>query len=173
VVTDFGLALPEHPGSPNALTITVGAGWGTPQYMAPEQVAKARLTPRTDIYAMGVVAREVLDGEPDELWRAAMRSVWNASRPRDSGRLPSSCARLKRGIVVNATAALAAVAAGAAAAALLAVWLVPSMRSARGSGSGPVAGVAALPDRTVSLLPFEDSDPVLMLQHSAEDWSSC
>jgi tetratricopeptide (TPR) repeat protein/tRNA A-37 threonylcarbamoyl transferase component Bud32 len=72
VVTDFGLALPAHPASLGALAVPVGAGGGTPMYMAPEQIARHPLTPQTDVYALGVVAKEMVAGELDTRWRAAI-----------------------------------------------------------------------------------------------------
>ncbi len=62
VLMDFGLVLPEvHAGSP-AESI-----WGSPEYMAPESIrcrvwkGSAHLV---DLYAVGVVAFEILAGEP-------------------------------------------------------------------------------------------------------------
>ena len=37
---------------------------GTALYMAPEQVAKGKVTPATDIYALGAVAYHCLAGRP-------------------------------------------------------------------------------------------------------------
>ena len=65
VVTDFGLAhqLGEARGSDeNVLTMT-GDLVGTPDYIAPEQVEGAALTPATDIYALGVVLYEMTTGQ--------------------------------------------------------------------------------------------------------------
>ncbi len=80
VVTDFGVAkaidqartgrplrprdLP--PGVPGANTLTgAGVTLGTPAYMAPEQVAAdPQVDHRADIYALGIVAYEMLAGAP-------------------------------------------------------------------------------------------------------------
>ncbi len=58
-VTDFGLALQERT---TRLTME-GSIVGTPEYMSPEQAAGAVATPRSDIYALGVVFYELLTGK--------------------------------------------------------------------------------------------------------------
>jgi eukaryotic-like serine/threonine-protein kinase len=62
VLADFGLAKMMAPGRTN-LTGT-GMIMGTPQYMAPEQCEGRELTPAADLYALGVVAYEMLTGRP-------------------------------------------------------------------------------------------------------------
>jgi len=55
-ITDFGLAaLVEELRKDEVLA-------GTPGYMAPEQVASGQVTPRTDVYAAGLVMYEVFSG---------------------------------------------------------------------------------------------------------------
>jgi tetratricopeptide (TPR) repeat protein len=61
VVTDFGVARAVREGQ-RALTCT-GSYVGTPAYMAPEQAAGSPLGPAADVYALGVVAFEMLTGE--------------------------------------------------------------------------------------------------------------
>jgi serine/threonine-protein kinase len=61
VVTDFGIAralalAPEKEGT------QTGAVVGTPRYMAPEQLAGGAITPATDVYALGLVMREMVTG---------------------------------------------------------------------------------------------------------------
>jgi serine/threonine-protein kinase len=57
---DFGLAKSGHVVGMTAQ----GAVLGTPEYMAPEQVSGAHpVSPATDLYALGVVAYEVLTGQ--------------------------------------------------------------------------------------------------------------
>jgi eukaryotic-like serine/threonine-protein kinase len=74
VVTDFGVAkalaasrdrnAPQQPGAGATMT-GVGVSLGTPQYMAPEQAAADPNTDhRADIYALGIVAYEMLAGAP-------------------------------------------------------------------------------------------------------------
>jgi serine/threonine protein kinase len=62
-VADFGLA--KFADSNHALTAS-GTMMGTPNYMAPEQVASdpRRVGPATDVYGLGAILYEVLTGEP-------------------------------------------------------------------------------------------------------------
>jgi len=65
LVMDFGIAkaVSEATG-PSAIT-SVGIALGTPAYMAPEQaMAEGQIDQRADIYALGVVAYELLTGKP-------------------------------------------------------------------------------------------------------------
>ncbi|HEY0156499.1 MAG TPA: tetratricopeptide repeat protein [Thermoanaerobaculia bacterium] len=62
VITDFGLARTAIP-TLDALASHTGSIVGTPAYMAPEQIEGAELTPAVDIYALGVVAFELITGE--------------------------------------------------------------------------------------------------------------
>nr|WP_307847365.1 protein kinase [Streptomyces sp. F63] len=61
-VLDFGIAAILRTDV-TKLTAT-GSPVGTHQYMAPEQVRGARVTPRTDLYALGCVLHELLCGWP-------------------------------------------------------------------------------------------------------------
>ncbi|MCC6537273.1 MAG: protein kinase [Bryobacterales bacterium] len=61
VITDFGLARGLE--APAGETLTLASHiMGTPAYMAPEQFQGAPATPRSDIYAFGIVMHEVLTG---------------------------------------------------------------------------------------------------------------
>ena len=72
VVTDFGVAKAlsasrqQQGVAPAAATMTgVGTSLGTPAYMAPEQAAADPSTDhRADLYALGIVAYEMLTGAP-------------------------------------------------------------------------------------------------------------
>ena len=60
-VLDFGLAKSTNPGTLAGLT-QAGAVMGTPLYMAPEQITAQPVTPRTDLFALGIVLAEILFG---------------------------------------------------------------------------------------------------------------
>ncbi|MET8569363.1 protein kinase [Streptomyces sp. NPDC004783] len=81
-VLDFGIAAILRTDV-TKLTAT-GSPIGTHQYMAPEQVRGARVTPRTDLYALGCVLHELLSGRPlfsgDSEWQLMMQHV-NAAPP--------------------------------------------------------------------------------------------
>src|SRR4051812_13758963 len=62
-ITDFGIAKATSvaQGREGALTAP-GMALGTPAYMAPEQALAEETGPRTDLYAVGVIAFELLTG---------------------------------------------------------------------------------------------------------------
>ena len=62
-IADFGIARAYNNALTSHLTST-NATIGTPAYMAPEQALSERLGPWTDIYAVGVIAYELLAGRP-------------------------------------------------------------------------------------------------------------
>ena len=81
VLVDFGVA------RSNAVTSMTGVNSivGTALYMAPEQVAKGRVTPATDIYALGAVAYHCLAGRPpfdgDNALQVALRHLEDEPDP--------------------------------------------------------------------------------------------
>jgi serine/threonine protein kinase len=76
---DFGLA--EETDEGRGLLAGLTPLFGTPEYMAPEQVANRRNDQRTDIYSLGVVLYEMLTGRlPFEA-----QDVWSAAHMRVSG----------------------------------------------------------------------------------------
>ena len=64
LVTDFGVAKAVSAAGGEKLT-TVGVALGTPSYMSPEQaMGETDIDHRSDIYAVGALAYEMLTGEP-------------------------------------------------------------------------------------------------------------
>jgi serine/threonine-protein kinase len=64
MVTDFGIARAASGGDAGRLTAT-GMAIGTPAYMSPEQAAGDReIDGRSDLYSLGIVAYQMLVGEP-------------------------------------------------------------------------------------------------------------
>ena len=65
LVADFGIALAVSTVGGGTRMTETGMSLGTPHYMAPEQAMGDReITPRADVYALGVVLYEMLTGDP-------------------------------------------------------------------------------------------------------------
>ena len=64
MVTDFGVARAVSEAVGGATLTLTGMAVGTPAYMAPEQAAAAHTDHRVDLYALGLVAFEMLAGYP-------------------------------------------------------------------------------------------------------------
>ncbi len=65
LVTDFGVAKAVSEATGRQHLATEGVALGTPPYMAPEHAAAdPHIDHRTDIYAVGAVAYELLTGRP-------------------------------------------------------------------------------------------------------------
>jgi len=69
VITDFGLAKPVEPSQGAAALTHTGHVIGTVAYMAPELTAGGTASRASDIYALGVLMRDMCHGT--ETWRAA------------------------------------------------------------------------------------------------------
>jgi len=63
LVTDFGIAKAAQAATAAQLT-TEGMIIGTPQYMSPEQAAGDAVDGRSDIYSLGIVLYQMLNGSP-------------------------------------------------------------------------------------------------------------
>ena len=59
-VTDFGIVKIGD----KDITDTSGAGYGSPQYVSPEQARGKNVDQRSDIYSLGVILYEMLTGDP-------------------------------------------------------------------------------------------------------------
>jgi eukaryotic-like serine/threonine-protein kinase len=71
VVADFGIAVAVSTAGGDRLTET-GLSLGTPAYMSPEQASGERdLDARSDVYALGCLAYEMLAGDPPFVARSA------------------------------------------------------------------------------------------------------
>lgn len=86
VVTDFGLARWLPPGSTLVAATTESRRWGTPTYMAPEQLLGGRITRASDIYALGVMCYEMVTGQQPFAGEAPM--LLAVSKLRRQPRLP-------------------------------------------------------------------------------------
>lgn len=84
LVADFGIAaiLPQAQGLSSDRITQTGMMIGTPTYMSPEQLLQEAATDRTDMYALGLLAYELLTGRhtfevstPHELVAAHLRDV--------------------------------------------------------------------------------------------------
>ena len=109
-LTDFGIAslsgdmarLMEPAADPMTLTL-VGTTIGTPSYMAPEQITGDRVSPATDIYALGVVAYQLVTGQTpfqgETPLQVAVRQISDPPRPprllRDDLPAPAEAAMLR------------------------------------------------------------------------------
>ena len=85
IVMDFGLARVQRPRE-DSKTSTGPAVVGTLDYMAPEQIEGKRAMPSSDVYALGVIAFEMLTGRlphagQTQFARAAAKLVEDAPRP--------------------------------------------------------------------------------------------
>lgn len=63
VVMDFGLAKERRAGPEVAKLTATGIVLGTPEFMSPEQIRGKPLDGRSDVYALGVLAFEMLTGQ--------------------------------------------------------------------------------------------------------------
>ena len=92
-VLDFGVAKIIAPDYAEAIAATgQGEVFGTPAYMAPEQIGAHGNDPRIDIYAFGCIAFEMLTGSPPFIGRTlqVLNAHINTPAPRPSTKRPQS-----------------------------------------------------------------------------------
>ncbi len=155
-VTDFGLALPLHESSAR-LTLT-GTTVGTVDYMAPEQLRGGLLDARLDVFALGVIAYELLTGQTprgsfdsphrvrSEVPVHISEAVMRAMRPNPEERFakiedfvlalhraPRRSLRLPRAGIVGAVAMLLVLGLGAVGA----LWIMKSQEKTPEAQFGP------------------------------------
>jgi serine/threonine-protein kinase len=99
ILVDFGVARSNAVTSMTGLNAIVG----TALYMAPEQVAKGKVTPATDIYALGAVAYHCIAGVPpfdgDNALQVALRHLEDEPDP-----LPAEVPEPVRALISRAMA---------------------------------------------------------------------
>jgi len=83
-VLDFGLAKIMVPDQPETFATRRGAVFGTAEYMAPEQCAGDGADARSDLYAVGCIAFELLTGELPFSGRAMQLMHAHVTQPADA-----------------------------------------------------------------------------------------
>jgi eukaryotic-like serine/threonine-protein kinase len=63
-ILDFGLVRAQDSEMDEGILTRTGQFLGTPIYMSPEQIIGAEITPAADMYALGIVLFEMLEGRP-------------------------------------------------------------------------------------------------------------
>jgi tetratricopeptide (TPR) repeat protein len=164
VISDFGLARAFE--SDDGLTATK-AVMGTPDYMAPEQLAGKSATPASDIYALGLVIREMVTGKksapprgPTEGVNLRWKSVIDRCLEQEPENRPQSAAEVVAVLEGSVVARRAGrprsrlwMAAAAAAIILAGIPLAPRLREWVGLSSGVAAEtqqLALLPVKTLT-----------------------
>ena len=106
-VLDFGIAKHDEQSAKQEEKLTQqGTVLGTPPYMSPEQFKGSKLDPRSDIYALGVVAYEMLTGrlpfDADTPWLWATQHMTAQPFPFETPPLGSQVPTKMRAAVMRA-----------------------------------------------------------------------
>lgn len=103
-VNDFGIAKAVRDAAGDASATTVGIALGTPAYMAPEQAAAdPTIDHRADLYALGIVAYEMLAGTTPFGDRKGVRllAAQASEKPRPVGELREDCPQALSAVVMR------------------------------------------------------------------------
>ena len=108
-VLDFGIAKRSSEHDPNEAKLTQqGMVLGTPPYMSPEQFTGQPIDARSDIYALGVMAYEMLTGrlpwEANTAWEWASKHMTEAPTPLERQPLGPNVPEAMRSAITRALA---------------------------------------------------------------------
>jgi serine/threonine-protein kinase len=108
-VLDFGIAKRSSEHDPNEAKLTQqGMVLGTPPYMSPEQFTGQPIDVRSDIYALGVMAYEMLSGklpwEANTAWEWASKHMTEAPTPLERQPLGAHIPQRMRDAIARALA---------------------------------------------------------------------
>jgi serine/threonine-protein kinase len=175
-LTDFGIAL----GTSHTALTASGAVLGTPAYLAPEQVLGQAASPRSDVYALGIVAFECLTGRRpftgDNPFAVAMQRVGQPPPALDPAVPPAVAAVVARAMQPDPSLRWGSAAEFAAAAAQAVGPVAPSGRARVGpvprqSGDGAAgAGEAGARRRAGHRLGIAAAAVVLALVAGIAAW---
>jgi tRNA A-37 threonylcarbamoyl transferase component Bud32/tetratricopeptide (TPR) repeat protein len=175
-IMDFGIARPFADIHDEGLT-RPGLALGTPRYMSPEQRAGRAVDARTDLYAWGLIARELWAEESPPPWADVVEACLRddpEQRPADAAALQRAVAPIsERWVPWKRLAGRAwPWAAAALALAILAFGTVWRAREPATTSTDPVARAGTL-STPLAVAPFrnETDDPSLdMLGRFTADW---
>ncbi len=108
-VLDFGIAKRSSEHDPNEAKLTQqGMVLGTPPYMSPEQFTGQPVDSRSDIYALGIMAYEMLVGkypfEANTAWEWASKHMTESPRPIETQALGTNVPERMRHAITRALA---------------------------------------------------------------------